>query len=523
MKKLQLLLVLLILYSTLLGIRIYWLSQKDGFHVDEGLSVTLACYNDYMWWRNYEFNKAYTGKEVKEMSLCDNDSFKNVLGDIYRLWQDNRDSPHTNLYYSFLRLSLAGLKTGNIKRIIFRGGILNLIFFTISFIFFFLLMKLLFPDSKLLQLAATFCTFISTAAISNTLFLRPYQIQETMFIIFCYCFFKTLDFKKYSIHDKKLYINAKLIFSLSLVTAFTLLTGYYVIIFIGLFGLYVIFINYKKQDYSEIQFYLFTLFIGLILAQTFYSRYFVGYISGRSTETISTLFSSFFVNVKSSMVAAIKIFHRNFFTLPVIIICVLCSIYLVFLLSRKWKFYIRKTALCILAASVLYSLIVLLIAPYKTLRYVMPVFPFLIILPVMLLYSINKKKITIVAVLLLCVAFLINALNKNNIENLNHNKPDVYHFSKDIGIPVFVFNKSMWKYAELVPYLNDEQIYYFVENYEDIRLIQHKEFYLILEEEATLKIPNIDMEHFEIENEFSVSYFICKKYVNTEPFYSPSL
>ena len=149
--QLFVLFILLILYSLVLGIRIYWLSQKNGFHVDEGLSVTIACYNDYMWWSNYEFDREYSGKEVKEISLCDNDSFKNVLGDIYRLWKDNRDPPHTNLYYSFLRLSLAGLKTGDIKPIIFRGGILNLIFFTISFIFFFLLMRFLFPDSKLLQ------------------------------------------------------------------------------------------------------------------------------------------------------------------------------------------------------------------------------------------------------------------------------------------------------------------------------------------------------------------------------------
>jgi hypothetical protein len=94
MKKLQPLFILLILYSLTLGIRIYWLSQKNGFHVDEGLSVTLACYNRYMWWsNNYEFNKKYTGKEVKEISLCDNGSFKNAIGDIYRLWKDNRDPP----------------------------------------------------------------------------------------------------------------------------------------------------------------------------------------------------------------------------------------------------------------------------------------------------------------------------------------------------------------------------------------------------------------------------------------------
>ena len=514
MKRLHQFFILLILYSLVLGIRIYWLSQKNGFHVDEGLSVAIACYNDYMYTSNYEFNKEYTGKEVKEISLCDNDSLKNVLGDIYRLWKDNRDSPHTNLYYSFLRLSLAGLKTGDIKPIILRGGILNLIFFTISFAFFFLLMRLLFPDSKLLQFAATTCAFLSTATISNTLFLRLYQIQETMFIVFCYCFFKTFYLNKYVIHnDKLLYINARIIFILSLIAAFTLLTGYYSIIFIGLFGLYVIFVNYKKQDYMEIKFYILTLFLGLLFAQVFYTRYYAGYISGRATQTASTLFSDFFVNLKSSMTAAVTLFHRHFFTWPVIIVCALCLIYLVFLIPRKYKFLIQKPALYILMVSMIYSLIILYIAPYKILRYVMAVFPFLVILPVMLLNSIGKK-ITIAIVLLLCAAFLKNALNQNNIENIDHNKPDEYYFSQNVDVPVFVFNKSPWKYADLVPYFNDEQVYYFIDKYEDIDLLLHREYYLVIEK--TLEMPDTDLAQFEMENESSISYFICRKYVNTE-------
>ena len=510
MKKLQLLFILLVIYSLTLGIRIYWLSQKNGFHVDEGLSVTLACYNDYMWTSNYDFNKEYIGKEVKEISLCDNDSFKNAIRDIYRLWKDNRDSPHTNLYYSFLRLSLAGLKTGNIKPIIFRGGILNLSFFTLSFVFFFLLMRLLFPDSKLLQFSATVCTFLSTAAISNTLFLRPYQIQETMFIVFCYYFLKTFNLNKYIIHNGKLYINLRIFFLLSLVTAFTLLTGYYSIIFIGLFGLYVIFINYKKQEYTEIKSYILILFLGLLFAQIFYTRYLVGYISFRSAETASTLFSEFFINIKSSLFAAIMLFHRHFFTWPVFVICTLCLLYIIFSAFDKQKILDIKPALCIFVISMLYLAIVLLIAPYKGLRYVMPVFPFFIILPLILLNSIKEKIITVIAVLLLCAAFSKDALNKNNIENIYHNKPDGYYFSQNIDIPVFILNKSLWKYADLVPYFNDEQVYYFIDNYEDIQLIKYEKFYFIQEE--ILELPDIDLVQFEIENESSISYFVCRKY-----------
>jgi hypothetical protein len=498
--------ILLIIYLLAFGVRIYWLTQKNGFHVDEGLSVVLSCYNDYMDNINYKFNKEYLGKEVKEISLCDNDSIKNVFGDIYRLQKYNRDPSHTNLYYSLFRLSLAGLKTGNIKPIILRGGILNLILFTISFIFFFLLMKLFFANSALLQFFATACAFLSTATISNTIFLRPYQIQETMFIVFCYYFFKTFSLKKIFIDEEKLYINTKLILFLSIVTAFTLLTGYYAIIFIGLFGLYVIFINLKTKNYAEIRCYVVILCLGLLLARVFYIGYFNGFTSTRALETKQTLFTSIYKNIASSITSTGIILKEHFFTYPVIAVCVLCIIFLIY---RKQRISIQKSALFVFTASILYVIIVLFLAPYKILRYVMPVFPFFVIFPALLIYSNRKQKMSILAVLLLFVAFLTNALNQNKIENLMHGKSDSYYFNRDVTVPVFVINNSFWKYADMVPYFNDEQTYCFFDNYEDILLSGYNEFYLVVEK--TLELPDANLAQFETEQEFTTSYFVCRK------------
>jgi len=507
MKESYLFFVLLIFFYLLTaGIRIYWLTQKEGFHVDEGLSVVLACYNDYMWNINYEYNKKYTGKEIKEISLCDNDSIKNTFEDVFRLWKDNRDPPHTNLYYTFFRLSLAGLKTGDIKPIIFRGGILNLIFFTVSFIFFYLLMKLFFVNSRLLQISATACAFLSTAAISNTLFLRPYQIQETMFIIFCYYFFKTLNLKKYLIIEEKLNINTRLFFVLSIVTAFTLLTGYYSIIFIGLFGLYVVFIKSKKNNYHEIGYYIITLFFGFSFARLFYTRYFSGFFSYRASETKQTLLSNVYKNLISSIeIAGIEL-QRHFFTYSVIAVCVLCLILLIY--SKK-KIIIQTQEFFIFITSILYIIIVMVFAPFKTLRYVMPVFPFLVLLPAMMIYLIQQKKLYFLLVFLLCFAFLNDALNQNKIENLYRGKPVSNYYNRDIDVPVFVINTSMYKYADLVPYFNDEQVYYFVANLDDILPLEYNEFYLVVED--TLKLPDDNLAKYEIDQEFSVDNFNCKK------------
>jgi hypothetical protein len=502
-------LILLIIYLLTLGIRIYWLTQKDGFHVDEVSSVVLACYNDYMWSKNYELNKEYTGKEVKEISLCKDDSIKNVFEDIFHLWKDNRDSPHTNLYYSLFRLSLAGLKSGDIKLIIFRGGILNLISFTMSFVFFLLLMKLFFVNSRLLQIAVTACAFLSTATISNTLFLRPYQIQETMFIVFCYYFFKTFYFKKIFIHEETLYINTKLILFLSLITAFTLLTGYYAIIFIGLFGLYVLFVNYKKKNYIEIIYYVVILCLSFLFTRFFYTGYFDGFFSKRALETKYTLFTDIDKNIVSSISSAGILLHKQFFTYPIITVCVLCIIFLIYC---KQKLFIQRQALYVFAASVLYVIIVQFVAPYKILRYIMPVYPFLVIFPALMIYSIRKQILSTLAILLLCVVSLGNALNQNKIENLFPNKYDQYYFNKDNTVPVFVINviaSSFWKYADMVPYFNDEQKYYFFDNYEDIFLPGYNEFYLVVEK--TLELQDANLTQFETEQEFTIGYFTCKR------------
>jgi len=525
-KKAQIIIIFLIIYSTALGIRIYWLTQKNGFHVDEGMSVAITCYNDYIIAKNYEVNREYSGKEVREESLVSDASLKGALRDIGNLWKDNRDPPHTNFYYSFFRLSLIGMKTGDIKLIIFRGGILNLIFFTLSFVFFFLLMRLLFPSSAPLQFLATACAFLSTAAISNTLFLRPYQLQETIFIIFCYCFVKNINIKNFICTDRSIILNKTLVLlCLSLVAAFTLLTGYYAVLFIGLFAIYIIYINCRNKTFTEILFYFFALCLGVLFALVLYPKYFIGFSSYRATETTRTLFVNLTGNLINSLKTAGVLITEHFFTYPVLALCVIC---IIILILYKQKLIIQKQGLFIFIASLIYIIVTLIIAPYKVLRYVMPVFPFLVIFPVMIIGSVKErvKNISIAVMLIFVLCFVTGALNQNKIENLFSKKSDEYIFAKEKDTPVYIsmyYNPDWnyvgtWKYGNLVPYFNDEQKYYFIVNYEELYSSPYKEFYLVMEYFPGME--NFEDSRFEILNEFEMtggepetgmSYFLGRK------------
>jgi hypothetical protein len=485
---------------------VYWLNQKEGFHVDESLSIVLACYNDYMWKINYEFGREYTGKEVKEISLCDNDHIKNAFGDVYRLWQDNRDSPHTNFYYSLLRLSLAGLKTGNIQDIIFRAGILNIILFTISFFFFFGLARLLFKENEIIPLLSVFCAFMSTASLSNTLFLRPYQLQECMFVLFAYFFARYVDRKKFALVENRLYINSYTVFIMAFITVLTLLTGYYSVLFIGMFGLYVIYNNIRAKNIREIQAYIIILVSALCFAQVFYLRYIPGFLSGRASETAQTVWQNgFFRNLTVSGTTIAALITRHFFTIPVI---VLFAVLFVYLLVSKQKIVFTRFSLLLFFTAFIYTCIITYIAPYKTLRYSMAVFPFLIFLPAAFLCSLKNKYISRIASVLLCVIFSLNSFDGDRIENLYKGKPEQYAFNEDKNVPVLVINKTSWKYADIVPYFNDEQTYFFNDTIDNVTINnKYDEIYLVVESE----LGNTFLPNYEIESEFAVSYFTCRK------------
>jgi hypothetical protein len=524
MNKWRQAILLIALFALALGIRIFWFSQKEGLHVDEGLTIAIACCNDYMVTANYEYGKKYTGKELKEISLISDTGLKDALADIHSLWVDTRSPPHTNLYYTLFRLSLIGLKTGDIAPIIVRGGILNLLIFTVSFIYFFLLMRLLFTRSILLQCAATFCAFMSTASISNTLLLRSYQIQEMMFIIFCYYFVLSIGWRKFIIHENNLFISIRPITFMSLIIAITLLTGYYAVLFIALFGLYAVYFSCRNKTFIEIPFYFVILCFGILFAQILYPKYVSGFFSYRGLETIITLSGNISENILSSIKNAGMFLHKHFFTYPVIAVSILCLLYITIFLIRDFLFFwpaqklhedkssnkptIKKTAWYIFSASFLLVFIILILAPYKILRYVMPVFPFLVILPMMLIHSLEKrsKKIGACAMIILCACLIFNATREKNIENIFRGKPNEYVFTQDKNMPVYVVNASwsIWKYANLIPYVHDEQTYYFID------------WYTYFDEYISSGQNNVDIHLPEAEN-YNVAYLLTEYFPDFPP------
>jgi hypothetical protein len=182
---------------------------------------------------------------------------------------------------------------------------------------------------------------------------------------------------------------------------------------------------------------------------------------------------------------------------------------LIALKIKKQRLFISADAAIIFIIAILYMFIATFIAPYKTLRYSMVVFPFFIFLPIVLIKSIENKRLLVISIALLSFSFVFNALNVNKIENVYREKPSIYKFAQSPDIPVVVINTANWKYAELVPYFNDGQTYIFMDSIDSIP-DEYNDFYLVIENEPEL-LEEINLENFEIKSDFICSYYLCKR------------
>ena len=115
-------------------VRVNAIAGKTELHSDEVFSMALCTCDP-----NYNVAVAdgtYTGAQLKDMIAHSGDTgFKGMLSDLRQLWVNNGDAPHASLYYMALRVALTGYDAYDLDGYIVRGGVLNMLFFVLSFVF----------------------------------------------------------------------------------------------------------------------------------------------------------------------------------------------------------------------------------------------------------------------------------------------------------------------------------------------------------------------------------------------------
>lgn len=386
-----------------LGIRCYKFSGKNDLFLDEYLSVVISVYHEDSgsdsWFSGIANDSTtLTGKEVKSILLSDGNSFSDIMKDIKLMRHYTRDAPQTNFYYSFLRLSFLHADEGNMGQIMNRGFLLNILFFLIGFIFFYKLATTLFTN-KILVIVVVAIAFLNPASVGNTLFLRPYQLQEVLFIIFSYLFVRN----SFSIIDSQKIDTWKNMLLLAFVASLVLLSGYFAIFYVLILASVLIALSYKYKSKNNIPFYIFTFFLAYIFVLVLYVNYNYGLTAGRATESLSKLDGAvIFQNIINSFVSLFSEIKEFYLGLPAIILILLSAIG-IFIVKRNSgndKKVYHWLSFCLAICGIVWMLIVIFFAPYKLVRYIMPILP-VISLVIPFIFSYYSKKIQMVLAIIM--------------------------------------------------------------------------------------------------------------------------
>lgn len=276
----------LLLFLILFYVRIYSSEKKEELHTDEIYSVMLANNIKY-YWSNFEDGE-YSGEDLKhsilnncveeQSSLSGNFVNKDLQDDLAHLWKNNGDTPHASLYYMFLRISFyfnnnlftSTPKDVDIGNIIETGVGLNLLFFSISFLLFWALLRNIAKRNILIILVGLAVAFGNKMSIENTLLIREYQLAEVFIIALTLLSVNYV----YAISNAKKISIAGYFFKFGLIVSGALSTGYLNAIYVLLIGCVIIVYACRYGRAKDAIFIVGSAIFALIISWVIYNGFF---------------------------------------------------------------------------------------------------------------------------------------------------------------------------------------------------------------------------------------------------------
>lgn len=484
----------LIVFLFAFSIRVFWINQKEGIHIDEGYTHVISSFVGYNWAKDYNYNYLYTGKEIKDITFKNTTSEKQTLKDLAELRRNNDyDFNHSNMYYSLYRIwMMSGSDVLSLKEFVNRACGLNLVFFSISFFLMYKLLRRIFEDKRVVPLGLA-AAFLNTGSISNTLFIRPYQLQETIFLLLSFVF---VDYYK-KISNNENIITIKDFSILTIVLGLTILSGYFSLIYMGILGLILLVLCLKNKNYKNTWLLTGGVFSALIFALIIYPAYFKGFTSFRAEQAFSTISTTGIAGKKILLyIAGLWNTSINYLLYFPVLILLIAGCF-----KRDKECKVSKLPKILILSGIVWALLIMYLAPYKILRYVMPIFPVVSIVIPLTVYCAKtsaKKVIAILCFLLLIINSCMASPRESYetkfrtsnirripfgaaIENLNVTVHSKSKFVEKPELPVvFVNDMTKCVYINIVPYFIDNQTYEFADNFDKNLMTKYSHYYLLV-------------------------------------------
>lgn len=441
--------VMAILVSSL-AIRFYWATQKEGMHIDEVASFSIAECDGAYYSPDVQIptNMDITGKELKSLFFFHDTRVKGVLHDLRYMWYNVYDYNHTNFYYSLLRIFFIGSDTTGISTIQMRGILLNMLFYVLEFALFLCLLLVYWRDRPLLVFTGLVCFAFMVGGVSDTLFIRPYELQTLMVLLLALWLTHVVR----SMNRDAWRYNVKNFVITSFALAGVLWTGYFMVILVCILGAFLLWETYRHDKLKVgLPYFIGTAVFSLLICYCLYQSYFLGF---GGDQRIDNKYDGNIIFMLTSL--CISILHWGWLIakytiyLPVIVMLVIIAI-----LCRHQK---RQIPWIILPMTI-YTVVIMCLAPDFVNRYMVSATPpILLAIPTVLSMIQNHRRTTITAslIILLYIAF---PLFKRNIDNLYLKKPMFELLTNNEHDIYLMQDCHLWLTA-IVPQVKDDITYH---------------------------------------------------------------
>lgn len=497
-----LMIIIALLFS--IFIRIYWADKQDMMHWDEYYSVISSNHSEY-YNKCDKYNNVIGYDIIKDFAFNDK-TFKDFLLDVKELHKNSNDSFIANIYYILLRTAFLGREVYDIKNIIITGTILNCIFHIISFIFLYKFFELIFDKNKEIILPLVFIFSLSEMSVSFSMFLRPYQMQETFYIVITFIVLNTIYNNNYSIKN-------------FIITTFVASIGYLILYSSMLFVLILsvmLFINYcisyinkknfnfikpllKIDSYKTILYYAGSFISALFLSQLLYPKFFNSLLNSGNRAG-----SSFKLPIN-----LLSYLDKLVFCDILLIVLILLVIMLLLLKLKITKNIIvndkYNLMIFIIVLALINSIISDVIGPYSVARYSGSSYIFILFVIPIIVSLIQNYKIRNIVLIFFSIIYILNMTF-----NIRFDSFDNYFEQSDKDLYVFEDNANVYLYDKMlalenINYINTNAYYTVITNESDFSNYIHEDsFYFVINTNYNLIYSDSFLTNYNIDYKNSI-------------------
>ena len=397
-KKAGIILTVIIILS--LCVSTFFIAVKQGYHEDELLTYNLANTQKQLnvdggWNSSKDFNEY--------LSVSDNDRFN-----YSQVWENQViDASHPPFYYALVH-TICSFFPGQFSpyfaysiNVLAMVGILILLYMIGRRV----------TGNNLYALIGMGAYALSIACFTTTIYLRMYATLTFFVLLFVYRILR--------LYDKKNEVKITDCLTLLPIITLGILTQYYFILFAGLTGLIFVIFKIKEKCFRDLFLVIGTAFVGAGLAMLIYPHIIENVLGGNrgfGSLEISIDFITIFTYFVYKIFTYIELISKDLF-LGQIWLFILCAviaaasfIYFRFIKKRK----LSREAVFITVPPLVYFIVISLLSPFNSDRYVMASLPFIAMLfafmfmRIFKLFKNEKLRLAVPAgVLAVCVLSLI--------------------------------------------------------------------------------------------------------------------